>query len=97
MSFAQALTEDRRLVILRFLSEAPGYSANDSMLADCLRSIGHNPSRDQVRGDIAWLAEQGLLTVDEIASIMLATVTERGGDCAAGRVIVPGVKRPSPR
>ena len=96
MSFAQALSEDRRLVLLRFLAEAPGYSANESLLTDCLRGVGHNVSRDQVRTDLAWLAEQGLLTLEEIADIRMARINQRGVDTAHGRAIAPGVKRPSP-
>ena len=32
MSYEKILAEDRRLVILRFLSEAPAHSANESVL-----------------------------------------------------------------
>ena len=97
MNFVEALQQDRRLAILRFLSEAPGYSANESLLADALRGIGHNPPRDQIRTDLAWLGEQGLIELEEIADIRIAKVRERGVDVAAGRATVPGVKRPSPK
>jgi len=99
MNFGDVLAEDRRLVILRLLDQAPGYSANDSILCSALDGFGHRCSRDQVRTDLAWLAEQQLLTVEQVGAgkVHVATLTGRGGDVANGRANVPGVKRPSPR
>lgn len=88
--------EDRRLVILRYLSEDDDYSLNDSMLDKCLAGIGHGVSRDVLRSDLAWLAEQGLVTADEVGAILVATLTARGDDVAKGRAVVPGVARPRP-
>lgn len=92
--YAQHLTEDRRLVILRILAELPAYRANSSVIYTLLSQWGHAPTRDQVKTDLNWLQEQELLSVEEVASIYLATLTERGADVVAGRAIVPGVKRP---
>ena len=91
------LNEDRRLVILRLLAETPEYRLNESTMAAALADFGHAASRDQVRGDFAWLAEQDLVTIEEIAGITIATATARGLDAAMGRTIVPGVRRPSPK
>lgn len=88
--------EDRRLVILRYLSEDDDYSLNDSMLDKCLAGIGHGVSRDVLRADLAWLAEQGLLTTEEVGTIVVATLTGRGDDVAKGRAVVPGIARPRP-
>lgn len=98
MSYEQHLTEDRRLVILRLLEEAQGYSLNESLVHDLLGRFAHTVSRDRLRSDLAWLKEQELVTVETIAgSVQVATLTRRGGDVAHGRVTVPGVKRPGPR
>ena len=92
------VAEDRRLVILKILEEAPGYKANDSVVRTALERFGHVASRDQVRGDLAWLAEQGLVAVERVAAqVQVASLTERGHDVAAGRAAVPGVKKPGPR
>lgn len=96
-SYSEILAADRRLVILRLLNEAPGYSGNDSILLAALQAFGHAPSRDQVRTDLAWLAEQGLITSDDLASVMVVKITSRGADAATGRASVPGVRRPSPK
>lgn len=90
--------EHLRLSILRVLAEAPGYSANDSLMTDVLRDdLGFACTRDQVRTELDWLAEQGLAVVTITAGIRIATATARGTDVAAGHASVSGVKRPSPK
>lgn len=98
MTFKTHFASHLRLAILRLLSEAPGYSLNASITADALGSMGLSASRDQVRGEIAWLAEQGLVSGEELAGgLVVATLTERGADVASGRAAVPGVQRPAPK
>ena len=92
--FASFLAEDRRLVILRVLAELPAYRTNSFLLHTLLAKWGHEPSTDQVKGDLAWLREQQLVTVDDVEGVYIATLTTRGADVAAGRAVVPGVKRP---
>ena len=94
MNFASFLREDQRLVMLRFLSEMPSYSSNSSVIYQALTRYGHAPSRDQIKSELRWLEEQGLLKVEEVESVLLATLTERGMDVAKGRVKQDGVKRP---
>jgi len=96
MDLSQRLQEDRRLVILRILTESAGYTANDSCIDDELDAIGHKVSRDVVRGDMAWLQEQGLIRLDSVLGTQVATITERGIDVAEGQARHPGVKRPRP-
>lgn len=97
MSFSHILKEDQRLVILRALEQDLGYSHNESIIHNVLAEFGHTCSRDCVRTHLAWLQEQGLLTIKDVAGYMVATITERGADVACGRAVVPGIKRPSPR
>lgn len=92
--FVAFLAEDRRLVILRVLADLPGYRTNSYLLQTLLTKFGHEPSIDQLKGDLAWLQEQGLLSFDDIEGVYVATLNGRGQDVAAGRAVVPGVKRP---
>lgn len=92
--YADFLREDMRLVLLRLLCEMPAYRANSSVLAGMLHRLGHAPSRDQVKTELRWLEEQGLLTLEEAESVLVATLTERGQDVAERRAVVPGVARP---
>jgi len=96
MNFDKLLTEDRRLVILRLLSAAPGYAANAFVLREGLAASGHAVSADQLATELAWLAEQGLLSTAPVADMLVARLTPRGADVAAGLAVVPGVKRPEP-
>lgn len=98
MSFQAHLAEDRRLAILRLLNDLPACRANESVLHMALEQLGHVCSRDTVRGDLSWLAEQSLITTELVAgTVTVATLTERGQDVATGRSRHPGVKRPTPR
>ena len=98
MSYSALLAEHQRLSLLRALADSPRYNANDSILRDQLAVFGLEASRDQVRGHLSWLAEQGLVTIEQlVGTTQVATLTERGHDAAAGNAYVPGVKRPGPR
>lgn len=98
MPFAERLREDRRLVLLRLLQEQPGYRTNTSVLHAGLHFLGVASTRDDVRTDLAWLQEQGLVALSEaIPGVAVATLSARGGDVVAGQAIVPGVSRPSPK
>lgn len=94
MSFREYLRKDVRLVALRVLSEMPSYRANSSVLTNVLHQFGHAATRDQVKTELRWLAEQGLLTLDEAGDVLVATLAERGQDVAEGRAVVDGVARP---
>lgn len=95
-SYADKVSEDLRLVILRLLAEASGYRANESLLHSLLDGWGHTVSRDRVRTELAWLAEQGAVEVRDIAGVQIATLTARGHDASRGAATIPGVRRPGP-
>jgi hypothetical protein len=99
MNYGAHFASHLRLTILRVLSELPGGRCNDSMLTDAADAVGVPATRDQVRTEIAWLAEQGLVAVEPptILKLVIAVATERGLDVARGRVHVPGVQRPASR
>lgn len=96
-SFAALMAEDRRLGILRLLKTAPGKSANHYVLQTALEQVeAHRVSRDTVKTDLAWLEEQGLVTVEAVGHLVSAALTGRGDDVASGLASVPGVKTPVP-
>lgn len=97
MEFSELITADIRLVILRALEQDLGYSHNESIIHSVVERFGHKCSRDFVRTQLGWLREQGLVTIEDVAGYMVATISMRGADVARGRATVPGVKRPSPR
>lgn len=95
MSFSDFQTEDRRLVLLRALGNAAQYRANAYLLRAFCDSVGHIVSAERLQTDLAWLAEQSLVTLEH-KPVLQATLTERGLDVAEGRAVQPGVKRPMP-
>lgn len=97
MSYQDLVAQDRRLSVLLLLEASPGGVGNEALLHAALPDFGHTPSTDQVRGDLAWLAEQGLVTTRDTHGLTVASLTGRGQDVAQGRAVVPGVKRPRPR
>lgn len=92
--FSKFLREDQRMVMLRLLAEMPGYTSNSSVIVQMLGQYGHVMSRDQVKTELSWLDEQGLVSAEDTGSVMVVRLTERGADTAAGRTRVPGVKKP---
>lgn len=96
--YAEHFARHLRLTILRLLAEAGEYRLNASVITDAANAMGLAASRAQIRTELAWLAEQGALTVRELdQGITVATLSERGGDVAAGRATMPGVQRPGPK
>ena len=87
----------RRLSILRALAEAPEYRTNDSLLTTIVNDFGIVSTRDQVRTDMTWLRDQGFVGLRETAGVLIATLSEAGGEIAAGRRSDPGIARPAPR
>jgi hypothetical protein len=95
--YLDTLREHARIAILRLLEEAPKYTSNVAMITPLLQDFGIGFTRDQVEGEGAWLAEQGLVTRTELATgLVVLTATQRGLDVAQGTVRHPGVRRPSP-
>lgn len=97
MTLAARIAENRRLCMLKTLEELPDYRANESLLHQMVEEFAFSATRDQIRGDLAWLGEQCLVDLSDIAGVMIAKITGRGLDVATGRASVPGVKRPEPR
>ena len=95
-----AFSDHLRLTILRALAHAPQYTANSSIIHTVCGEVGLSATRDQVKTEIAWLAEQGLLTrkllAEDMGGLIVATLSERGLDVADGRAVQPGVQRPAP-
>ena len=88
-------SEALRLVLLQLLEEA-GYSVNDRILLAAAREMGHAASADTLRVELAWLAEQGLVTTRAVGPFTVATLSSRGAEVARGEAAVPGVSRPEP-
>ena len=94
---SQLLSADARLIILRELADQPGYSLNDQMLQAVLATFGINRANAWVREELRWLGDVGAITLREAGSVKIATLTDKGRDHVEYRIVIEGVKRPSPR
>lgn len=92
MDFVERLRTERRLKLLQLLTAAPQMGASETLLHSALPDEGLASSLDVVRGDLAWLAEQGLVAF----AAGIARLTARGQDAASGLTQVPGVALPRP-
>lgn len=99
MSIEKVLAEDRRLVMLRCLSEAKGFQLNESTLRHALRVFAHHVDHDLMRADVAYLEKHGLVRTETLSAasgeLVLVTLTEAGSDVAEGTPH-PGVARRTP-
>ena len=95
-SFSEHVTADRRLVVLRLLEQAPDYRGNAFLLQRALDGFGHAVGMDRLGTDLAWLAEQDLVKVEQVGGVSFAGLSLGGLDVAKGRATVPGVARPAP-
>ena len=95
-SFRKFATEHLRLAVLQILAADADYAHNELVLSSALEQLGHGVSRDQLRTELAWLAEQGLVSIEDVSGIRVARLLSRGQDVAKGVARVPGVARPRP-
>jgi len=96
MSLADIKCEDRRLLILKALAAENDYSISDRVLRGLLAEFGHSLAMDVLHADLAWLQDIGLLNVEKVSTLSVATITQRGEDVAEGRAVIPGIRRPRP-
>jgi hypothetical protein len=94
--FEKITQQDRRLVLLKLLTQDADYACNEYILREAIKPFGHKLSSDLLRSELNWLGEQGLLVVSDVSGVVVAKLTQRGKDVADGCVVVPGVKRPEP-
>lgn len=88
------MTEQQRLVILRILTEVTARTTNSSIIYNLLAKYGVPTSKDKVKTELGWLQEQGLVTLERVDDLLIATLTGRGNDVAKGLVEIDGVATP---
>ncbi len=97
MKFADKLKHEIRLAILQILAKDPGYSLNHEVLATALHHLrAHSLTDDQVKAELQWLADLGLVEIEQVDRFTIAKLTHLGKRAAVGRATIPGVARPDP-
>jgi hypothetical protein len=90
------IREDARLIILRELHAQSNYALNDSLLRDVLESFGIAKSREWVREELNYLANVGAISKSGAGSVVVAKLSDKGVEHVERRLVIEGVKRPSP-
>jgi DNA-binding GntR family transcriptional regulator len=90
------IREDARLIILRELASQDNYALNDSLLREVLEGFGISRTREWVREEIAYLERLGALTRTTAGSVVVAKLSPKGLEHVERRLVIEGVKRPSP-
>ncbi len=87
---------DARLVILRALYEQTDWRLNQSLLLDVLDHLGHRHNKEWLRTQLRELEQLGVLKIHEVGEFMIGELVQLGKDHIERRVVVDGIKRPSP-
>lgn len=90
------IREDARLIILRELYAQSNYALNDGLLQQTLEGFGIAKTREWVREEINYLANVGAVSSMAIGSVVVATLLPKGVEHVERRLVIEGVKRPSP-
>jgi Fe2+ or Zn2+ uptake regulation protein len=93
-AYADAKAADRRLAMLQALMEDPACRMNDRELQSVLQMFAHDVSAGSVRKDLAWLAAHGLVSIEQVVTLQVVTLTELGRSTARGHNKVDGVAQP---
>lgn len=93
MSFDTFTAEHQRRLILEVLAQQPQYTQNQLLIKQALFMQGQAVSIDKVMTHLAWLAEQGLVTLDSFGGFSVAKLTARGLDVSQGLADVPGIAK----
>jgi len=96
MSFGDKLREEARLIILRALAAEPDRRMNSSLIVGALDCWHIKRSREWVHDELRYLAEIGAVKIEDAGSVRLATLTKKGLNHVERRIILEGVKQPSP-
>ncbi len=94
--YRQAWVQDLRLCILKVLSNAPGNSANTSVLQRAVDVYGFRVTRPELNAELGELHRIGAVQNEQLDDdLCVAELTQRGQDHLDRRLTLPGVKPPS--
>lgn len=81
-----------RRAILDLLNDIGG-PQNDDVIARLLIGLGHRVARRDVAAELAWLADQQLVTTEAIGPFTVAEIAPDGVDVSDGNLRIDGIHR----
>jgi hypothetical protein len=95
MSLHDIMREQARLIILKALAAQTDETLNSDLLMHELRAFAIRKDRPWVHGELAWLADMGAVTLLDVGTVKIATLTDLGQRHLSREVAIEGVQRPS--
>ena len=93
VSFAETWVASRRLFLLRLLVEVDGEANESNLYKGAVRGGFARDPREAIRTDLDHLVKHRLATEDWLGDVRVVKLTERGEECAYGRIAVEGVEK----
>lgn len=94
--YQEKFNEEVRLVILKALNEEPNHRLNESLLMQVLTNFAMNRTREHLRTQLRWLADQAsAIKITEAGSVLIAELTQAGAEHLERVSTIEGVKKPS--
>lgn len=81
-----------RRAILELITDIGG-EHNHETLALLVNQMGHRVASSDVRSELAWLAKEGLVHIEEVGPFTVARILADGRDIAQDRLTREGVWR----
>lgn len=89
------IREQARLIVLKALSAQAAETLNSDLLIYELKAFGIRKDRDWLHDELAWLKDMGAVTVLDVGTIKIATLTEKGARHLSREIAIEGIRRPS--
>lgn len=93
MRLQELAAQARRRALIDLLYEDSAYTANEDVLASALAAQGLGATAARVRGDLIYLEELQLITLDAEHAPWVAHLARPGVDLAMGYGSAPGIAR----
>lgn len=81
-----------RRAIVDLLAEIGGEQSDDTLSLQLLQ-LGHRLARRDVAEQMRWLAQAGLIEVEQLGPYLIATTLPDALDVAGGRLAIDGISR----
>lgn len=94
--YKDLVAQDRRLVLLQALTESPDYALRETVLVRLLAGERLAIGTDDLRTELRWLSDRGLVDIEFHDDVQAVRITVRGVDVANGHMLVDGIARPRP-
>nr|WP_245264112.1 hypothetical protein [Bartonella bacilliformis] len=88
------IREEARLIILKGLFCECSETLSSAMIERLLYSYGVRRDSDFVHNELAWMEDQGAVTLKQVGSVLIAALTERGACHLDRSFSIEGIKRP---